>query len=53
MRPTLSPKWPNTMPPSGRATKATALVTRASRVALSGSKVGKNSLPNTSDAAVL
>ncbi len=53
LRPLRSPKCPKMIPPSGRATNATALVVSASRVALSGSKVGKNNLPKTSVAAVV
>jgi hypothetical protein len=41
------------MPPSGRATKPTAAVLNPSRVPVSGSKFGKNSLVNTSGAAVV
>jgi len=40
------------MPPRGRATKPTAYVVNASSVPTSGSKLGKNSLLNTSAAAV-
>jgi hypothetical protein len=39
-------------PPTGRATNPTANVVNASRVPTSGSKLGKNSLLNTSAAAV-
>src|SRR5438876_11081518 len=42
-----------TMPPMGRAAKPTAYVLKASSVPTNGSKVGKNSLLNTSAAAVL
>ena len=52
LRPDLSPKWPKTMPPSGRATKPTAAVANASSVPTAGSKLGKKSWLNTSAAAV-
>ena len=52
LRPTRSPKWPKTMPPSGRARNPTAYVAKASRVPTSGSNEGKNSVLNTSAAAV-
>src|SRR5947207_15862121 len=42
-----------TVPPIGRAAKPTAYVLNASSVPTNGSKVGKNSLLNTSAAAVL
>src|SRR2546421_11408423 len=42
-----------TMPPIGRAAKPTAYVLNASSVPTNGSNVGKNSLLNTSAAAVL
>ena len=53
LRPTRSPRCPNTMPPSGRAAKPAQNVTNASSVATPGSIVlEKNTLPNTSAAAV-
>src|SRR6266545_5412471 len=53
LRPTRSPKCPNTRPPIGRAPKPIAYVRNASRVPVSGSAVGKKSLLNTSAAAEL
>src|SRR6476646_8438230 len=52
LRPTRSPKWPNKMPPSGRATKPTEKVVYASRIEISGSWAGKNSLVKTMPATV-
>ena len=52
LRPILSPKWPKTMPPTGRAKKPTAYVAKAAIVPASASKFGKNSLLNTSADAV-
>ena len=52
LRPSLSPKWPKTTPPSGRATNPTAYVANASSVPTSGSKPGKKILLKTSAAAV-
>jgi len=49
-RPMRSPIIPNTMPPSGRATKPTANVASASSVAASGLPTTKNCLSNTSTA---
>lgn len=51
-RPSRSPKCPSTAAPSGRATNPTAYVAKASIVPISGSSDGKNSLLNTSAAAV-
>src|SRR5262245_50525606 len=52
-RPILSPKCPNTIPPSGRAKKPTAYVLNDAICAANGSSVdGKNSLSKTSAAAV-
>ena len=53
LRPYLSPKWPKTTPPRGRAAKPTAYVTNAARMA-SRSLVpfAKNTLLNTRVAAV-
>jgi len=52
LRPTRSPKWPKTMPPTGRAANPTANVANADSVPISGSAFGKNSLLKTSAAAV-
>ena len=52
LRPSLSPKCPKTMPPSGRAKKPTVLVAKAAIVAASGSICVKKSFPNTSAEAV-
>src|ERR1700712_6006101 len=43
---------PNRMPPSGRTTKPTPKVRKASSVPTTGSLLGKNSSPNTNAAAV-
>ncbi len=51
-RPTRSPKWPNTMPPSGRAMKPTPNVANDSRIPAAGEALGKNSFGKTSAAAV-
>ena len=47
LRPSLSPKWPNISPPSGRVTKPTANVVYASNVDTTGSLPGKYSLLKT------
>ena len=52
LRPTLSPKWPKTRPPMGRAMKPAQKVLKASNVPRSGEASGKNSSPNTNAAAV-
>lgn len=52
LRPTRSPKWPNTAEPMGRATKATAKVASEARVAVPGSDAGKKRCGNTSTEAV-
>ena len=52
LRPTRSPKCPNTAEPSGRAKNASANVASDCRVAEAGSAAGKNSDGNTSTAAV-
>ncbi len=49
LRPIRSPKWPKTMPPTGRAMKPTANVANDFRVP-SGSP-GKNTVGNTTAAA--
>ena len=52
LRPTRSPKWPNSAEPIGRATNASANVASDASVAAVGSVLGKNSRGNTSTAAV-
>jgi hypothetical protein len=52
LRPMRSPKWPKTMPPSGRAAKPTPKVASAASVPMVGSTFGKNSLSKMSAAAV-
>ena len=52
LRPTRSPKWPNTTAPSGRAKKAIEKVAKEARGAVVGSLFGKNRVGNTSTAAV-
>ena len=53
LRPTRSPKWPNSTEPSGRATNATPNTAKDDRSWVVGSSAfGKNSAGNTSDAAV-
>src|SRR6185436_1783380 len=52
LRPTRSPKWPNTIPPTGRAAKPTPKVAKAASVPIVGDTLGKNSLSKTSAAAV-
>jgi hypothetical protein len=51
LRPSLSPSWPKTIPPMGRARNPVAEVVKASRVPVSGSASGKNSLLKTRPAA--
>lgn len=52
LRPYLSPKWPETIPPMGRATKPTATVANELSAATTSLPVAKNVLLNTSAAAV-
>jgi hypothetical protein len=52
LRPIRSPKWPNRIAPSGRATNPTANVASDASVPASGENDGKNTAPNTSAAAV-
>lgn len=52
LRPTRSPKWPNKMPPTGRAKKPAAYAPSAASVPVSGSTFGKNKLLKTKAAAV-
>ncbi len=51
LRPTRSPKWPATIPPSGRSTTPTASVANEARVAPNAVWPGKNCTLNTSAAA--
>ncbi len=53
LRPTRSPMCPKSSPPSGRATKPTANVAKASMVPTAPFASGKNSFPKTRLAAVL
>jgi len=52
LRPTRSPKCPNSADPTGRAKNASAKVASDCSVAEAGSLAGKNSFGNTSTAAV-
>jgi hypothetical protein len=52
LRPTRSPKWPNSAEPIGRARNAIANVAREASVADAGSDAGKKRLGKTSTAAV-
>ncbi|HUU35277.1 MAG TPA: hypothetical protein VMW48_14530 [Vicinamibacterales bacterium] len=52
LRPTRSPKWPNSPEPIGRATNAMAKVASDASVAVVGSEAGKNSAGKTITAAV-
>ena len=52
LRPSRSPKCPNTAPPNGRTAKPTAYVAKAAKVPATGLAPGKNNGPNTSAAAV-
>lgn len=49
--PYLSPMWPNSAAPTGRATNPTANVANDANVPASGSSSGKNCRENTSAAA--
>jgi hypothetical protein len=50
-RPMRSPRWPNSIPPNGRATKPTPKVAKA--ISVPDPEAGsKNRSPNTSAAAV-
>ncbi len=51
-RPMRSPKWPKSAEPIGRATKAMPNVASDASVAVAGFDAGKNSVGNTSTAAV-
>ena len=51
LRPILSPKWPNSAEPTGRAKNASASVESDSSVATAGSLLSKNWELNTSTAA--
>ena len=52
LRPTRSPKWPNTMAPNGRAKKAMENTAKDASSAAVSLPAGKNSFGNTSTAAV-
>ncbi|MNT63020.1 hypothetical protein D3C72_2007920 [compost metagenome] len=52
LRPTRSPKWPNRMPPMGRASMPLANAANAASVPVAGSNCGKKILLNTRAAAV-
>jgi hypothetical protein len=52
LRPMRSPKWLRMMAPKGRTKNPTPIVPIANSLPASGSWVGKNSLPKTSEAAV-
>ena len=51
LRPILSPKWPNSAEPNGRAKKASASVESDSKIATEGLLLSKNWVLNTSTAA--
>jgi hypothetical protein len=51
LRPTRSPKWPNTIPPIGRAANPTPNVANAASVPAAGLNVGKNCALKISAAA--
>jgi hypothetical protein len=51
-RPTRSPKWPNRIEPTGRATNAKPNVASDASSAVVGLPFGKNSCGNTRTAAV-
>ncbi len=52
LRPSRSPRWPNSTPPIGRVMKPAANVVNAASVPVSGSNFGKNSELKTSAAIV-
>jgi hypothetical protein len=52
LRPNLSPNWPNSMPPIGRAIKPTAAVLNEASTAATSLAPGKNRGPKTRAAAV-
>ena len=52
LRPTRSPKWPQTIPPRGRAMKPAARVANAARVPAVELNSGKYSCPNTAAEAM-
>ena len=52
LRPSRSPRWPNSTAPSGRATNALPKVTNAATVAGAGPSLAKNTGPSTSAGAV-
>lgn len=47
-RPMVSPRWPKTKPPSGRAMKPMPKVANEARVPANGLRLGKKRSPNTS-----
>ena len=51
LRPMRSPKWPNTSPPNGRATKPMAKVASDWSVPIVGSEAGKKTEGKTTAAA--
>src|SRR5215216_2415890 len=52
LRPSLSPKWPKSTPPTGRATKPTAAVLNEANTPATADDSGKNTAGKTSAAAV-
>ncbi len=52
LRPMRSPKCPKTTAPTGRATNAVAKLASDATVAIAGPRCGKNTVGNTSAAAV-
>src|SRR5699024_3584453 len=52
LRPSLSPKWPKTMPPRGRATYPAAKIVKDKNRPSPGSRSTKKTLLKTIDAAV-
>src|SRR5688572_13634742 len=52
LRPSLSPKWPKSTPPTGRATKPTAAVLNEASTPATADDSGKNTAGKTSAAAV-
>ncbi|MNI85963.1 hypothetical protein D3C73_1430070 [compost metagenome] len=52
LRPMRSPKCPNRIPPTGRASMPLAKAANAAKVPVKGSNCGKNSLLKTNAAAV-
>jgi hypothetical protein len=52
LRPNLSPTWPSTNAPTGRATYPTPNVAKANKIPVAGLSLGKKILPKTRAAAV-